>query len=107
MLFHLEITDRTGYQEVSVERDHFWIGTHKSRCDIELDVQGYLGRVLEVRRSESGPLEIRAEPGLPFPVRSVTGNVGTRFETLLEGDVLNIGPAMLKVRAVGRDRNSE
>jgi len=43
-------------------------------------------------------LEIRAEPGLPFPVRSVTGNVGTRFETLLDGDVVNIGPAMLKVR---------
>ena len=98
MLFHLEITDRSGYQEVSVERGQFWIGTHKSKCDIELDLPDCLGRVLEVGTSDSGTLEIRAEPGLPFPVRSVTGNVGTRFETLLDGDVVNIGPAMLKVR---------
>ncbi len=104
MLFHLEVTDRSGYREVSLERGQFWIGTHKSNCDIELDLPNCLGRVLEVRTTEGGTLEIRAEPGLPFPVRSVTGNVGTRFESFLDGDVVNLGPAMLKVHLAQREQ---
>ncbi len=100
MLIHLEVTDRSGYQEHSLEVESFWIGTHKSGCELELDLPGCQGRVLEVRLGMGGGPEIRAESGLPFPVRSVTGNVGSRFETLLDGDVLNVGPAMVKIRVV-------
>ncbi len=104
MLLHLEITDRSGYKQLSVEAGHFWIGTHKSKCDIELDLPDCLGRVLEVKASEDGGLQIRAEPGLPFPIRSATGDVGTRFETLLAGDVVNIGPALIKAHVVDQER---
>lgn len=97
MRIHLEITDSAGFQEHSLEVDQFWIGSLKSGCDLEIDLPGVIGRVLEVRADSSGP-QIRAEAGLPFPIRSVTGDVGTRFESLLDGDVLNIGPAMLKMR---------
>ena len=97
MLIQLEITDRSGYQETTLERDAFWIGTVKSNCEVELDLPGCHGRVLEFQMLDGGP-QIRSEAGLPFPVRSVTGTVGTRFETLLDGDVLNIGPAMVKFR---------
>ena len=97
MLIHLEITDRSGYQEITVERESFWIGTLKSGCEVELDLPGCHGRVLEIRVNSEGA-GIRAEAGLPFPIRSVTGNVGTRLESLLDGDVLNVGPAMVKIR---------
>ena len=104
MLTHLEITDRSGYREITVDDEGFWIGTLKSGCPVEIDLPGSHGRVLEVQQNQGGP-QIRCEPGLPFPIRSVTGNVGTRFETLLDGDVLNIGPAMVKIRSVETLRN--
>ena len=97
MLIHLEITDRSGYKEITVEQEAFWVGTPKSNCVVELDLPGCHGRVLEIKVASDGPM-IRAEAGLPFPIRSVTGDVGTRYETLLDGDVLNVGPAMMKVR---------
>ena len=102
MLIHLEITDRSGYREITVDQDGFWVGTQKSNCDVEIDVPGCHGRVLELKVQDD-ELQIRAEAGLPFPVRSVSGNVGTRFETLLDGDVLNVGPAMVKIRVVKDD----
>jgi len=85
MLIHLEITDRSGYKEITVEQEAFWVGTPKSNCVVELDLPGCHGRVLEIKVASDGPM-IRAEAGLPFPIRSVTG------------DVLNVGPAMMKVR---------
>lgn len=97
MLIHLEITDRSGHKEITVDQASFWVGTPKYGCPAEIDLPGYHGRILETR-VENGAPQIRAEPGLPFPVRSVTGNVGTRFESLLDGDVLNVGPAMIKIR---------
>jgi transcriptional regulator with PAS, ATPase and Fis domain len=97
MLIHLEITDRSGYKEITVEQEAFWVGTPKSNCVVELDLPGCHGRVLEIKVAADGPM-IRAEAGLPFPIRSVTGDVGTRYETLLDGDVLNVGLAMMKIR---------
>lgn len=97
MLIHLEITDRSGHKEITVDQAPFWIGTLKYGCPAEVDLPGFHGRILETR-IENGVPQIRAEPGLPFPVRSITGNVGTRFESLLDGDVLNVGPAMIKIR---------
>src|SRR5690606_36426490 len=35
---------------------------------------------------------------LPFPIRCATGSVGARFESFLDGDVLNLGPALVKLR---------
>ena len=56
--------------------------------------------MIEVKHEPDAGVRVRVEPGLPFPVRSVTGNVGRRFESVLDGDVLNVGPAMLRLRAV-------
>ncbi|MEM7205256.1 MAG: sigma-54-dependent Fis family transcriptional regulator [Planctomycetota bacterium] len=98
MSFHVEITDAAGFREQPVEQPSFWVGALRSGCEVELELPGTAGRVLEVQLEPDGGLQVRAEPGLTFPVRSVTGNVGRRFERLLDGDVLNVGPALLKVR---------
>ncbi len=94
----LEITDRAGSREVEVDADTFWIGSARSACQVELDLPGVFGRVLEVARDDRGRLRVRAEPGLPFPIRCATGTIGARFETFLDGDVLNLGPALVKLR---------
>jgi transcriptional regulator with GAF, ATPase, and Fis domain len=93
----LEVTDRSGSREVEVEADTFWIGGAKSGCPVTLDLPGVFGRVLEVARDERGRLRVRAEPGLPFPIRCATGNIGGRFENFLDGDVLNVGPALVRL----------
>ena len=97
---HLELTDRQGRREVGIDKPRFWIGTLRSGCDVELDVPGCFGRLLEVQRQEDGRLQMRTEPGIPFPVRSVSGSVGARFETFLDGDVLNVGPALVRMRSM-------
>ncbi|HEX5051577.1 MAG TPA: sigma 54-interacting transcriptional regulator [Planctomycetota bacterium] len=94
----LEITDRSGSRDLEVEADSFWIGGLRSGCEVVLDLSGVFGRVLEVARDERGRLRVRAEPGLPFPIRCATGNIGSRFENFLDGDVLNLGPALVKLR---------
>jgi transcriptional regulator with GAF, ATPase, and Fis domain len=94
----LEITDRSGTREAEVDRDSFWIGGPRSQCEVELDLAGVVGRIVEVARDERGRLRVRAEPGLPFPIRCATGAVGSRFESFLDGDVLNVGPALVKLR---------
>ncbi|MBM4063788.1 MAG: GAF domain-containing protein, partial [Planctomycetes bacterium] len=98
MPVNLEITDRSGSREQDVDADSFWIGGARSGCTVTLDLPGVVGRVLEVARDERGRLRVRAEPGLPFPIRCATGNVGSRFETFLDGDVLNLGPALVRLR---------
>ena len=40
MAVHLEITDRSGFRESTVDRDAFWIGGIRSGCEIELDLRG-------------------------------------------------------------------
>ena len=100
MPVHLELTDREGFRELTVEQQSFWVGCQRSNCEVELDLPGCAGRVLEVKLESEAGLRVRAEAGLPFPVRSVSGNIGRRFETVLDGDVLNVGPAMVKIRAV-------
>jgi len=100
MPISLEITDRTGTREVESVAEAFWIGGPRSGCEVAIDIPGVFGRVLEVARDERGRLRVRAEPGLPFPVRSATGNVGARFESFLDGDVLNVGPALVRLRLV-------
>ena len=94
----LEITDRAGSREVEVEAESFWIGGPRSGCEVELDLAGVGGRVLEVARDDRGRLRVRAEAGLPFPIRGATGSIGSRFESFLDGDVLNLGPALVKLR---------
>jgi transcriptional regulator with GAF, ATPase, and Fis domain len=102
MSVHVEVSDHSGFRSVVVDRSSFWIGARKSNSDVELDLPGCAGRALEVR-AEAGQVRLRVEAGLPFPVRSSTGSVGTRFEPMLEGDVLNVGPALIKLRALGGD----
>jgi two-component system NtrC family response regulator len=94
----LEITDRSGTREVECASDSFWIGGPRSQCEVELDLAGVFGRIVEVARDERGRLRVRAEPGLPFPIRCATGTIGARFESFLDGDVLNVGPALVKLR---------
>jgi len=94
----LEITDRSGTRECEVEAERFWLGAARSDCDVELDLPGVAGRLLEVTADSHGRLQVRAEPGLPFPIRCATGSIGTRFEAFLDGDVLNLGPALVKLR---------
>jgi hypothetical protein len=101
LLVHLEITDRAGPRTVSVERESFWIGTLRSSCEVELDLAAAFGRVLEVRAAAAGRLQVRTEPGLPFPVRGSAGNLGTRFTSILDGEVLSVGPALVKLRCAG------
>ncbi|MBX3462086.1 MAG: sigma-54-dependent Fis family transcriptional regulator [Planctomycetes bacterium] len=98
MPISLEITDRAGTREVELDEDAFWIGGLRSECPVCIDLPGVFGRVLEVARDERGRLRVRAEPGLPFPVRCATGTIGARFENLLDGDTLNVGPALVRVR---------
>ena len=87
----LEITDRTGFREMQIVAEAFWLGGPKSGCEVLLDVPDVHGRVLEVAVDAQGRLRVRAEPGLPFPVRCATGSVGARFEHFLDGDVLKDG----------------
>ncbi len=94
----LEVTDRSGTRDVDVAASKFWLGGMRSGCEVELDLPGVVGRVLEVDVDGSGRIRVRAEPGLPFPIRCATGSVGARFEPCLEGDVLNLGPALVKLR---------
>ncbi len=100
MTVQLELTDRQGRREVAVDKGSFWIGSLRSGCDVELDLPGCFGRLLEVQVQKDGRLQLRAEPGLPFPVRSVTGNISMRFESFLDGDVLNVGPALVRMRVL-------
>ena len=94
----LEVTDRSGTREHDVAAERFWLGAARSGCEVELDLPGAAGRLLEVAADEQGRLQVRAEPGLPFPVRCATGDIGARFEPFLDGDVLNLGPALVKLR---------
>jgi transcriptional regulator with GAF, ATPase, and Fis domain len=98
MPFCLDITDRAGSRDLEVETESFWLGGPRSGCEVEVDLPGVFGRVLEVARDDRGRLRVRAEAGLPFPIRCATGSVGARFESFLDGDVLNVGPALVKVR---------
>ena len=95
----LEITDRAGSRDLELEQDTFWIGGLRSDCAVCIDVPGVVGRVLEVARDERGRLRVRAEPGLPFPIRGATGAIGARFENVLDGDTLNVGPALVRLRS--------
>ena len=106
MVVHVEITDRAGFRVISVEREAFFVGTQRSGCEIELELTVAVGRILEVRVAAQGRLQVRAEPGLPFPVRSASGNLGTRFESLLDGDVLSVGPALVKLRHVSSSESA-
>jgi Nif-specific regulatory protein len=94
----LELTDRQGFREQEVDLESFWIGGANSGCEVALDLPQVQGRVLEVTVDGQGRLRVRTEPGLPFPVRCATGSVGARFEHFLDGDVLNVGPALVKLR---------
>ncbi len=94
----LEITDRSGTREVEVDKDTFWLGGPRSGCEIELDLPQSYGRVLEVARDDRGRLRVRGEPGLPFPIRCASGTIGARFEAFLDGDVMNVGPALVRLR---------
>ncbi|MDA0934205.1 MAG: sigma-54-dependent Fis family transcriptional regulator [Planctomycetota bacterium] len=100
MPVHVEVTGADGRRESSVDAPSFWIGGAPG-CEIRVEVPGCRSRILEVRVENEGRLSVRAEPGLPFPVRSATGNVGNRFEPLIDGDVLNVGPLLLKMRPFG------
>ncbi len=100
MSVHVEITDSGGFRELVVEDAGFWVGSLRSGCEVEVELPGVVGRAVEVRDDPSSGLSVRAEAGLPFPVRSVTGNVGRRFERLLDGDTLNVGAAMVRLRAL-------
>jgi hypothetical protein len=71
----IEVTDRSGSREIEVDADGFWIGGQRSGCEIELDVPGTFCRLLEVARDDSGRLRVRAEPGVPFPIRCATGTI--------------------------------
>ncbi|MBK8097264.1 MAG: sigma-54-dependent Fis family transcriptional regulator [Planctomycetes bacterium] len=94
----LEVTDRSGFRELEIGTESFWIGSGRSGCEVAIDLPQVHGRVLEVAVDGHGRLRVRAEPGLPFPIRCATGNVGARFENFLDGDVLNLGPALVKLR---------
>ncbi|MBL9076887.1 MAG: sigma 54-interacting transcriptional regulator [Planctomycetes bacterium] len=98
MAVSLEITDRAGTRDFELEQDAFWIGGLRSDCAVCIDVPGVFGRVLEVSRDERGRLRVRAEPGLPFPIRGATGAIGARYENVLDGDTLNVGPALVRLR---------
>ena len=99
MAVHLEVTDPLGFRAQTVDADQFWVGCAPS-CSVQVEIPSCRSRVLEVRAGDDGSLQIRAEPGLSFPVRSVSGNVGSRFEAFLDGDVLNVGPALVKLTRV-------
>jgi transcriptional regulator with GAF, ATPase, and Fis domain len=61
-----------------------------------LDLVASAGRVLEVK-GDGARIQIRVEPGVAFPVRSASGVVGSRFESLLSGDVVNVGAATVRI----------
>lgn len=96
----LEITDRSGTRACEVSAERFWLGGARSGCEVEVDLPDVAGRLLEVVVDDRSRLQVRAEPGLPFPIRCATGNVGARCEPFLDGDVLNLGPALVKLRFV-------
>ncbi|MBI5849571.1 MAG: sigma 54-interacting transcriptional regulator [Planctomycetes bacterium] len=98
MAVHVEVTDSLGFRTQTVDGEQFWIGCAPS-CSVQVEIPNCRSRVLEVKAVD-GSLTVRTEPGLAFPVRSVTGNVGGRFEQCMDGDVLNVGPALVKLSRV-------
>jgi transcriptional regulator with GAF, ATPase, and Fis domain len=109
MAVYVEINTGAGHVQHTVELDRFWVGTSGSGCDLEMEMPGFSGRLIEIIHEPEGGLQVRVEAGLPFPVRSSTGTVSTRFETLLESDVLNVGSVMVSLRSVvvGDDQRGE
>ncbi|MCA8941012.1 MAG: sigma-54-dependent Fis family transcriptional regulator [Planctomycetes bacterium] len=101
----LEITDRDGFRTETVDASAFWIGCDPN-SDVRVGIPDCASRVLEVRTEPGGRILARVEPGLQFPVRCATGDVRDRFDALLDGDVVNVGPVMLKIRYVPTDRES-
>ncbi|MCC6783403.1 MAG: sigma 54-interacting transcriptional regulator [Planctomycetes bacterium] len=99
MAVHVEVTDSLGFRAQTVDAEQFWIGCAPS-CSVQVEIPNCRSRVVEVRAAADGSLHVRTEPGLGFPVRSVSGNVGARFEPCLDGDVLNVGPALVKLSRV-------
>ena len=98
MAVHVEVTDSLGFRAQTVDGEQFWIGCAPS-CSVQVEIPNCRSRVLEVKAVD-GSLTVRTEPGLAFPVRSVTGNVGARFEPCMDGDVLNVGPVLVKLSRV-------
>ena len=96
----VEINVQGTTRHVRVKDSSFWIGSRQDRCVVDLQIPGFVGRCLEVRAEADGRIAIRTEPGLPFPVRSASGNVPTRFENFIAGDVLTVGPVMVGLSVV-------
>jgi GAF domain-containing protein len=105
MAVHLEIQDGDGRRERTLDATGFSIGT-STVCDVGIRVAGVHGRVLEVEVRD-GTLLVRAEPGLPFLVHCGHGEVGTRFETLLDGDAIEFGDASVRLHLVAAERRAD
>ncbi|MFQ5504818.1 MAG: sigma 54-interacting transcriptional regulator [Planctomycetota bacterium] len=81
----------------TVSEEEFWIGAGSGDWAFGLPVDGIRGPLVEVRHGAEG-VEVRAEPGLPVSVRTVAGELGTRFEPLLEGEDLWVGDLRVAIR---------
>ncbi len=103
MVFFLRI-QRSGDEPrfERVEASSFWLiasSALRSLDDVGIEVEGVRGRLVEFVEVDSVP-SVRAEPGLPVHVATAAGEVGARFEPLLDGEGLVVGPYRIDVRIV-------
>jgi Nif-specific regulatory protein len=90
MSFEVRIHEPGGKSHrAEIHLEEFWVGAGEGRWEVALAIPKLWGELFHVRRSGAG-VEVRAEPELPTPVMSSGAALGTRYEPLLEGEVLTI-----------------
>ena len=107
MSFHLRIQE-TGKDPrfESLQVESFWLAAgaadrgqalEEGQECVALAIPGCHGLLVEIRELE-GRVELRAEAGLPVQVETSAGVVGPRFEALLEGEGLRVGPFRIDIQ---------
>ncbi len=98
MSFQIRIQGPDGAEEMlNLAVEGFWIGSGAGDWEISLDVPDLRGGLVQVRWGQRG-IEVRAEPGLPEPARTNSGELSTHFSPLIEGELLRLLDHALEIR---------
>ena len=98
MSFQIRIQAPGGVEQVlNLASESFWIGAGPGDWEIALDVPELAGGLVQVRWASRG-IEARAEPGLPTPPMTTSGELSTHYSPLIEGELLRLWDHALEIR---------
>ncbi len=101
MSFEVHIHEPSGHsQHIEIEGSSFWVGAGEGNWELSLPVPKLWGELFHVR-AQAGVVQLRAEPELPIPILSAGAQVGTRYEPLLEGEILTLGGFRVEILLQG------